>query len=203
MWFRKKTPAPMQPPPHPPVGMTPQQFKAAQDAYVEKYAKLVHPIRLIAVEATRLAADFGKRAITFAVLGNAGGLAALVVLAPMMHETNKAWLQQQLWTAVAFAAGAAIAVGVAIIAHFNYSAHAWNMARDFQRNDQWIRSLEFGLNQTWHQQNDAWLAAQQAAANRRADRTNLLSVIAYIAAAGCWIFGAVSMVKSISAAALT
>lgn len=197
MWpFQKKT-APVPPPPHPPLGMPPAQYKAAQDAYVDKFDKLVKPTQQTEVEAAKVAADFGKMVITYLVLGNSGGLAALVVLAPLMHNVNQVWLAQQLLTATAFAGGAALGVALAVVAHFNYSSHAGAFGMQWQRHDNWVMAVEFGLAPQWQRATDEWLAHMQQKANRRADLTNALSVVVFMASAASWVYGAVSLAMSV------
>jgi hypothetical protein len=149
------------------------------------------------VEAAKQSADFGRLVINYLVVGNAGGLAALVVLAPIMQETNKLWLAQQLLTAIAFGFGAALGVAVAVVAHFNYASHGASFWAQSKRDEAWLKVIEFGLGQQWHGATDAWLAAQQERANTRANITNWMSVTAVMASAACWVYGAINLAMSI------
>jgi len=185
------------PPPHPPTGMTPAAFKQAQDDYVTKYDKLVKHNQLLAAEAFKLAADAGKAVYTWLVLGNTGGLAAIVVLAPIMHESNHVFLQQQFCNALAFGFGAAFAVGVAVIAHFNYASHATYLVMQSRRDDNWLKGTEFNLQPQWRAAMDTWIGRIQDTANSRANFTNVLSVVFVIVSAACWVYGSVSLVMSV------
>jgi hypothetical protein len=43
-----------------------------------------------------MGADYRKLTINYLILGNGGGLAALVALYPLIKETNPVWLTHQL-----------------------------------------------------------------------------------------------------------
>lgn len=191
------------PPPAPSSNLTLQQFKRAQDDYVDKHDKLVKPAIQIVVEAAKQSADFGKMVINYMVFGNVGGLAALTALAPLMHDTNKMWLSQQLWPALAFGVGAALGVGIAVVAHFNYASHAAYFIVKSQRDEAWLKAIEFGLGQQWHTATDAWMAQQQDRASARANITNLLSVVVFAISAGLWVYGAISLAISIQSLTLS
>ena len=179
--------------------MTRDEFKRAQDEYVGKFDKLVKPRELIMVEAAKAAADFAKMVINYLVLGNAGGLGALIVLAPLMRDSDQLWIAKQFCTAAAFAGGAALAVSVAVIAHFNYASHAASYDMQAKRDDSWIRSLEFKMDENWRRETETWMRSQQVRHNRRANITNALSVVAIIASAALWVYGAISLAMSVGA----
>jgi hypothetical protein len=190
--------APPPPPPHPPVGMTREEFKKAQDEYVTKFDKFVKPREQIMVEAAKAAAEFGKVVVNYLVLGNVGGLGALVVLAQIMHDSDTIWITKQFWTAAAFACGAALAVIVAGVAHFNYASHASSYEMQAKRDDHWIRSVGFGFDENWRRATDVWMMDVQLKANRRANITNALSVLFVLLSASFWVYGAIKLAMSIS-----
>ncbi len=197
-WWTSKSKAAPPPPPHPPVGMMRDQFKVAQADYIAKFDKFVRPSQLTKIEAAKTAADFGKMIITYLVLGNAGGLGALVVLAPIMGET-KSWLAQQFWTACFFAAGAVLGVIVAAMAHYNYAAHAASYDLQAKRDDSWIKSAEFGFDENWRREMDTWTYGMQMKANQRANITNALSVAFVLLSAIFWACGAVKLAMNVAA----
>lgn len=192
MWtFKRKLPAKVLPPPQLPPGMTLQQFQQAQDSYVTKYDKLVKSDLQLSVEAFKAAADFGKLAVTYLLLGNTGGLAALVVLAPIMRDTNQLWLGQQLWTAICFAGGAILAVAIVAVVHFNFTSHGWTLWAQAKRNDVWIKGVDFGLSPQWKSAMNDHFAKVEETNSKRANLTNLLSVLFFLSSATCWGIGAI------------
>lgn len=181
-----------------PVGMPDSQFKDAQDRYVAKFDKLVKPSQTIAVEAAKAAADFGKTVINYMVIGNAGGLGALIVVAPLVPD--KSWLAHQFWPAAAFALGTSLGVVIAVTAHFNYASHAKFYFDQARRDTEWLKSVEFEFDKDWRAATDKWLAAEQATASRRANISNIFSVLIFTASAICWSYGALSLTTSLIAA---
>lgn len=201
MWPFKPTPKiDVTPPADPPPSlMTAKAFSEAQQRYLAKYEKIVRPNLAEAWEAAKLASDYFKMAVTYLVLGNTGGLAALVVLAPLLHEGNRLWLSQQTTIAVLFAAGAFLGVAVAVVAYYNFLHHIRASQSRAGRLDSWIMRPEFNLTPQWQEQIQDWYVAVQRNAERHANASLVVSIIVFAASGLCWAVGAILLAAAVSA----
>lgn len=125
-----------------------KRFRKRQKNYVEKFDKLVTPDLELASEFVGYGVQYGKIAVTFLTLGNAGGLAAILALYPAVKDGNHLWLAQQFWVAVAFTIGLGCGAAVACVAYYNFVMNAsvrWSMANN---NDLWLKGVDFDLDRT-------------------------------------------------------
>jgi hypothetical protein len=133
----------------PPVSMSRQEFAEAQRRFVEKHDKIVKPSQQMAIEGAKATADFGKTLVTFLVVGNVGGLTALLALQPIMRDSNQIWLSQQIGPALSFAVGLFLAVAAAVVGFLSMMFGVqtrWNIAHHHEVS---IQQAEFGSDLTW------------------------------------------------------
>jgi hypothetical protein len=200
LWLLWKRANPEQIPPPPPVVMTEDAFREAQRRYIEKHEKLVKPDNALAVELIKLGTDFGKMTVTYLVVGNGGGLAALLAIHPLLRDGNQIWLVQQVWVAVAFAIGLFLAVLTAAIGYLTFIGGIrtrWSMAH---HNAVWISRSEFGTDATWVQNE----MARHFRIWRRGDRFSevalFLATVTAITSGLFWAGGAFLLARNVMAA---
>jgi hypothetical protein len=175
-------------------------FNDAQQRFIEKHDKLVRPDHQLAVELVKAGAEYGKQTVTFLVVGNAGGLAALLALHPLLRDTNQLWLVHQVWVAALFATGLFFGSLTAAFAYLSFLGGVqtrWNIAHS---NSVWIARMEFGSD-------PVWATKTQEAHRQRWTWFDKFSVVTSWIAVGCavvsgllWAIGAFLLARNVTMA---
>jgi hypothetical protein len=182
----------------PPLGLDREQHSAAQKVYAEKYDKLVKPELTLAADFARMSVEYGKTTVSYLLLGNSGGLGALVAVYPLVRESNQLWLAQQIPVAIAFAAGLFFAASSGAVAYYNFTRNAtarWALATN---TDLWIKKTDFQLDAT---KVDPLLRHNEAVfkrAIRQADLAYRAALSFALVSALAWAAGAVLLTIGVS-----
>ena len=84
--------------------------------------------------------------MTYLLIGNGGGLAALLAIYPAVHDVNHIWLGQQLLVAMSFSVGAALGFLAGTMGYLNFFLIAHLRFSIANLNELWIKEAEFGTD---------------------------------------------------------
>jgi len=190
-------------PPPPPVGLNREEYIAAQTAYTDKHEKYVKTDVMVAVESFKQTLDYGKLILTYVIWGNAGGLATIIALAPLLRDWNQLWLAQQWLPALLFGIGLFMGACLAVFLVLNFATNTnrrWNIA---DSNDAWLKSFAFQVDPSWsNAMNEHYRVANERLARRSLTTANwaggclIASALAWAAGAILLTIGIISAVPS-------
>jgi hypothetical protein len=192
LWRKSKPPRPPAP-----IGVTAAEFAEAQSRYIEKYHKYVAPEHSHAVELLKCATEYGKVTLTYLILGNSAGIAAVLAVYPFLRDSNRLWLSQQMDVAIAFAAGLFLSVLASALSYALFLSGAalrWAIA---DLNEMWIQGPAFRIDNAWMQVAlaDQWKRRQRV--DRIATVAGAALVLAAALSGGCWSVGAYILARNV------
>lgn len=115
--------------------------------YAQDYDQTVKPTLELYKSQIGFAVEYGKVTLSYLFLSNAGGLAGMLAIFPLVRDLNQLWLAQSFWIAVLFGVGILFAAITAGASYANFTANArlyHAMATD---KENWLGVWHLGLHQ--------------------------------------------------------
>ena len=170
----------------------------AQKDYVEKHAKWVQPDVTLGAEFFRIGSEYARLTISYLVLGNAGGLTALLAVFPLVRDSNQTWLVNQTHVAIVFAVGLFFGGTSGALAYYNYTMHGiarWGRAAN---NDLLLKMVDYKFDRDKVEQamSDNWTKIDSY--DFHAGLSYRVSVYCALISACAWSVGAYLLVVAIS-----
>jgi len=176
---------------------SPESFLDKRKRYSEDFDKVVTPVWELYKHSVSAGMEYGKLTISYLFLTNAGGLAGLLALAPLMKDVDHLWLKSVVWIAVAFGIGLLF---TAVTAATSYANFTWN-ARVYSAKatdlENWLHVWHFDLDNTTTQAFSKENQGRMVNAAKWSARTTWTAVTCGIVAGLCSTIGGIGLAVSL------
>ncbi|WP_020696535.1 hypothetical protein [Reyranella massiliensis] len=173
-------------------------FLARRANYGQDYERTIKPTLELYRDQVGFGVEYGKITLSYLFLSNAGGLAGMLAIAPLVRDLNQLWLMQSLWIAIAFGVGILFAAITAGASYANFTANAriyHTMAAD---KDNWLGAWHFGLHQQTTQDFSRINQDYVRRASEWSIRTTKIAVICGIISGLCSAIGGIALAWSLA-----
>ncbi|WP_439614200.1 hypothetical protein [Reyranella sp.] len=176
---------------------SPESFLEQRKRYSEDFDKVVTPVWELYQHSVSAGMEYGKLTISYLFLTNAGGLAGLLALAPLMKEVNHLWLKGVIWVAVAFGIGLLFTAITAATSYANFTWNARLYAAKATDLENWLHVWHFSLDRTTTMAFSKENQARMTNAAKWSSRTTWTAVICGILAGLCSTIGGIGLALSL------
>lgn len=173
------------------------EFLEQREKYGADYSKTVVPLQELMIKFVGFGVEYGKVTISYLFLINAGGLAGIVALYPLVRQGNQVWLYKAMLPAVLFGAGLLLVTVSAAVAYVNFNYNATTFLARATDDNNWLKYWHFGIHKPTAEEFSKINQRVIQRALRLSTRTVWLSQTFAILSVCCGVAGGITLLISL------